>query len=81
MLRANFLKAILKPRIFLLFVFVTASANASDPLIYMRPNETPLFTELYPRYGLLNPPAVHVFDSSVYLGQPGEKSLLIPTRF
>ncbi|MCE0722578.1 aminotransferase class I/II-fold pyridoxal phosphate-dependent enzyme [Legionella resiliens] len=79
MLRTNFLKAILKSRIFLLFAFVTASANASDPLIYMRPNETPLFTELYQRYGLLNPPAVHVFDSSVYLGQPGEKSLLIPS--
>jgi aspartate/methionine/tyrosine aminotransferase len=45
----------------------------------MRPNETPMFTELYQRYGLLNPPALHVFDSSIYLGQPGKKTLLIPS--
>lgn len=56
-----------------------ASANAYEPLIYMRPNETPMFTELYQRYGLLNPPALHVYDSAVYLGQPGEKKLLIPS--
>lgn len=63
--------------LFLLFVLVTA--NAYEPLIYLRPNETPMFTELYQRYGLINPPAVHVYDSSVYLGQPGQKNLLIPS--
>lgn len=52
---------------------------AFEPLIYLRPNETPMFTELYQRYGLLNPPALHVYDSSLYLGQPGEKGLLIPS--
>ncbi|TAL66246.1 MAG: aminotransferase class I/II-fold pyridoxal phosphate-dependent enzyme, partial [Legionella sp.] len=55
------------------------TAFAFEPLIYLRPNEAPLFTELYQRYGLLNPPAVHVYDSAVYLGQPGEKDLLIPS--
>ncbi|QMT60530.1 aminotransferase class I/II-fold pyridoxal phosphate-dependent enzyme [Legionella sp. PC997] len=79
MRNTNFVQAVLKFKIFLLFVLFTASVNASDPLIYMRPNETPMFTELYQRYGLLNPPAVHVYDSSVYLGQPGENSLLIPS--
>lgn len=62
----------------LLFVLVI-TAYANEPLIYLRPNETPLFTELYQRYGLLNPPALHVYDSSVYLGQPGQNSLLIPS--
>lgn len=55
------------------------TANAFEPLIYLRPNEAPLFTELYQRYGLLNPPAMHVYDSAVYIGQPGEESLLIPS--
>jgi aspartate/methionine/tyrosine aminotransferase len=62
------------------FLFILAPyVNAFEPLVYLRPNETPMFTELYQRYGLLNPPALHVYDSSVYLGQPGEKSLLIPS--
>lgn len=74
----NFVKSILKYNIILLF-FIAGFAHAADPLIYLRPNETPMFTELYQRYGLLNPPAIHVFDSSVYLGQPGENSLLIPS--
>lgn len=72
------MKSILKYNIILLF-FIAGFAHAADPLIYLRPNETPMFTELYQRYGLLNPPAIHVFDSSVYLGQPGENSLLIPS--
>lgn len=59
-----------------LFFTLFATANAFEPLVYLRPNETPMFTELYQRYGLLNPPMVHVYDSSVYLGQPGENSLL-----
>lgn len=64
----------------LLLLFIPfLKANAFEPLIYMRPNETPLFTELYQRYGLLNPPALHVYDTSLYLGQPGEKTLLIPS--
>ena len=53
--------------------------NVPEPLIYMRPNETPMFTELYQRYGLLNPPALHVYDSSIYLGQPGKRDLVIPS--
>lgn len=64
--------------VLLVFICFMASAQASQ-LVYLRPNETPMFTELYQRYGLLNPPALHVYDSSVYLGQPGEKSLLIPS--
>ena len=84
MLKAIFLKTVatvfkFNRVIFLLFVPVMASANAYEPLIYMRPNETPMFTELYQRYGLLNPPALHVYDSAVYLGQHGEKKLLIPS--
>ncbi|WP_419420788.1 aminotransferase class I/II-fold pyridoxal phosphate-dependent enzyme [Legionella sp. D16C41] len=63
--------------ILFLFFSTFTSAKAFEPLLYLRPNETPIFTELYQRYGLLNPPKIHVYDSSVYLGQPGEKSLLI----
>lgn len=86
MLKWNFLSSIsyntfhklfaISITIFLFFAFFT-TANAFEPLVYLRPNETPMFTELYQRYGLLNPPAVHVYDSSVYLGQPGEEGLLI----
>lgn len=75
MLKRNFLRV----AIVLWFLLTMVSANAFEPLVYLRPNETPMFTELYQRYGLLNPPAIHVYDSSVYLGQPGEKSLLIPS--
>ncbi|MGQ3887948.1 aminotransferase class I/II-fold pyridoxal phosphate-dependent enzyme [Legionella sp. CNM-1927-20] len=94
MFRKNFLKvafandvytifasAVLKfsTTLFLLFLFIKLS-HASEPLVYLRPNETPMFTELYQRYGLLNPPAVHVYDSAVYIGQPGEKGpLVIPS--
>lgn len=53
--------------------------NSLEPLLYLRPNETPLFSELYMRYGLLDPPPLHVYDTSIYLGQPGEKGLLIPS--
>ncbi|MFI4963304.1 MAG: hypothetical protein ACHP6H_05555, partial [Legionellales bacterium] len=50
--------------VFIVFApFMTA--QAFEPLIYMRPNETPVFTELYQHYGLLNPPALHVYDSSI----------------
>lgn len=80
MRKMDFLRVAFQVKIFLLLVFVNASINAAVPLIYMRPNETPMFTELYQHYGLLNPPAIHVYDSSVYLGQPGEKSLLIPSN-
>lgn len=62
-----------------LWILPAISAHADLPLVYMRPNETPMFTELYQRYGLLNPPQVHVYDSSLYLGQPGENTLLIPS--
>lgn len=54
-------------------------ATTFEPLVYMRPNETPVFTEIYQRYGLLNPLAIHVYDSSIYLGQPGKEGLLIPS--
>lgn len=73
----NFLKILFWLKVFSLG---SVPAFAADPLIYMRPNETPMFTELYQRYGLLNPPALHVYDSSIYLGQPGEKGLLIPSN-
>lgn len=63
---------------FILFASATSMAS-NEPMVYMRPNETPMFTELYQRYGLLNPPALHVYDSSVYIGQPGEKGLLMPS--
>lgn len=75
-----FTTAVLKLYMAILLLFILAAApNTPEPLIYLRPNETPLFTELYQRYGLLNPPALHVYDSSIYLGQPGEKGLLIPS--
>jgi aspartate/methionine/tyrosine aminotransferase len=63
----------------LLMAATVVNAKPYEPLIYMRPNETPMFTELYQRYGLLVPPAVHVYDSSIYIGQPGENKLLTPS--
>ena len=63
----------------LLLLTLAMASNTPEPLIYLRPNETPMFTELYQRYGLLNPPTLHVYDTSIYLGQPGEKGLLIPS--
>lgn len=73
--RLTFAKRALLPLLF--FFPLWAAATSFEPLVYLRPNETPMFTELYQRYGLLNPPALHVYDSAVYLGQPGEQGLLI----
>lgn len=39
------------------------------PTIYLQPNITQIFTELYAAYGLLHPPAKTFFDDAVYLDQ------------
>jgi aspartate/methionine/tyrosine aminotransferase len=47
-----------------------------ETLIYFQPNTTPLFNELYEHYGLRNPPAITVFDDSIYLDQSTPLTIL-----
>lgn len=49
----------------------TLSAVAAEkrPVVYLRPNTTQLFTELYQAYGLLTPPARTFFENAFYLDQ------------
>ncbi len=47
-----------------------ASDNGKAPaIIYLQPNTTQLFTELYQAYGLLHPPEKTVFEEALYLDQ------------
>jgi|GEM_PF-3437295 len=41
----------------------------AQPIIYLQPNTTPLFTELYEIYGLNNLPKKTFFDEAIYLDQ------------
>ena len=40
-----------------------------SPTIYLRLNTTEIFTELYARYGFLNPRKRNIFDAALYLNQ------------
>lgn len=48
----------------------------SRPIIYLQPNTTQIFTELYQAYGLLNPPQRTFFESALYLDQSTPPSIL-----
>jgi aspartate/methionine/tyrosine aminotransferase len=50
-------------------VFHSLLVHAEDGTIYLQPNTTQLFTELYQNYGLLNPPSRTVFEDALYLDQ------------
>lgn len=45
------------------------------PVIYLQPNTTQLFTELYQAYGLLNPPERTFFEEALYLDQSTPPSI------
>ena len=45
--------------------------HCDETVLYLRPNTTQLFTELYQRYGLLNNPALTVIEQAPYLDQVG----------
>ncbi len=42
-----------------------------ETILYLRPNTTQLFTELYQKYGLLNNPPLNVIERVLYLDQVG----------
>lgn len=44
---------------------------SSDEILYLQPNTTQLFTELYKHYGLLNNPQLNVIERAPYLNQTG----------
>lgn len=45
--------------------------NDDETILYLRPNTTQLFTELYQQYGLLNNPQTTVIEKAPYLDQVG----------
>lgn len=47
-----------------------------ETTIYLQPNTTQLFTELYQAYGLLNPPRRTFFEDALYLDQSTPSSIL-----
>lgn len=53
-----------------------AADTKTDEIIFLRPNTTQVFTELYQRYGLIDNPPLNVFDNSHYLDQTGEPPIL-----
>lgn len=59
-----------------------AELNKPQPEIYLQPNTTQIFTELYQAYGLLNPPKRTFFEDALYLDQsiPPEKVPLQPSN-
>lgn len=69
----------MKIRSFLLMGFLTLSfyveAQEKRPIIYLQPNITQIFTELYQAYGLANPPKRTSFDNALYLDQSTPKTI------
>lgn len=69
----------MKIRSFLLMGFLTlsfyAEAQEKRPIIYLQPNITQIFRELYQAYGLANPPKRTSFDNALYLDQSTPKTI------
>ena len=55
--------------VFCLCIRGFASADDKLPIVYLQPNITEIFNELYQEYDLLNPPKKTVFNDAVYLDQ------------
>lgn len=51
-------------------------AEEKRPLIYLQPNITQIFTELYQAYGMANPPKRTSFDNALYLDQSTPQTIL-----
>ncbi|MCB1113019.1 MAG: aminotransferase class I/II-fold pyridoxal phosphate-dependent enzyme [Chlamydiia bacterium] len=56
--------------------FINAEVEEAQPVIYLQPNTTQLFTELYQAYGLQSPPKRTFFESALYLDQSTPPSIL-----
>lgn len=54
----------------------TAFAEDKHPVIYLQPNTTQVFTELYQAYGLLSPPERTFFENALYMDQSTIPSIL-----
>jgi aspartate/methionine/tyrosine aminotransferase len=52
------------------------SSISNEPVIYLRPNTTQVFTELYQKYGLIDNAPVNVIVDAVYLDQTGQPPIL-----
>lgn len=50
---------------------LNAEQRSDETILYLRPNTTQLFTELYRRYGLLHNPELTVIERAPYLDQVG----------
>lgn len=69
---------------FLFFIFILTLTNSealekedsTNPIIYLQPNTTQIFTELYQAYDLLNPLSRTFFESALYLDQSTYPSIL-----
>lgn len=53
----------------LFFLTLQPLQGKETPVIYLQPNTTQLFSELYERYGILNHPRRTFFESALYLDQ------------
>ncbi len=67
--------------LFVLFLWPLAAraddaSLESQTVIYLQPNTTQLFTELYEAYGLLNPPRRTIFEEALYLDQSTQPSIV-----
>jgi len=62
--------------LFASLLFQCTLARAEEAILYLQPNTTQLFTELYQAYGLLNPPARTFFENALYLDQSTLPSIL-----
>lgn len=55
---------------------IEAPAKKEDPILFLQPNITPLFTELYEVYGLQHLPRKTFFEDAIYLDQSTPLSIL-----
>lgn len=75
----NFQVSIVCVLFLLAYTFVNAVEERTEekrPIVYLQPNITQIFTELYQAYGLLNLPARTFFDEAIYLDQSTPETIL-----
>ena len=56
--------------------FMNAETEKTRQVVYLQPNTTQLFTELYQAYGLQSPPKRTFFESALYLDQSTQPSIV-----
>lgn len=55
---------------------IKPTPKEKPPILYLQPNITQIFTELYEAYGLAHPPARTFFDEAIYLDQSTPLTIL-----